>query len=99
MRAMLNKVVTMKLTNFKGKDVTVAASQLRGAMICLAGPPNHFSSDMVHKIITIMQTSSHPEFNQLFQSMDNLIKLKQKIYGVDEVLAVAESRVQGTARG
>jgi hypothetical protein len=58
----------MKLTNFKGEDVTKAAIQLRGAIAALE-IVNQVPHDIVERLLDIFQTTSAVEFNANFRVM------------------------------
>jgi hypothetical protein len=59
--ALTSRTTNMKLTNFKGEDVTKAASQLRGAIAAheVVGQVPH---DIVERLLDIFQTTSVVEF-------------------------------------
>jgi hypothetical protein len=51
-RALTSRITNMKLTNFKGEDVTKAASQLRGAIAALE-IVNQVPHDIVERLLDI----------------------------------------------
>jgi hypothetical protein len=67
-RALTSLITNMKLTNFKGEDVTKAASQLRGAIAALE-IVNQVPHDIVERLLDIFQTTSVVELNATFRIM------------------------------
>jgi hypothetical protein len=80
----------MKLTNFKGEDVTKAASQLHSAIATLevVGQVPH---DIVERLLDILHTTSVVELNATFHVMH----IKQRTPGMNfvrsEIMNLAES--------
>jgi hypothetical protein len=89
-RALTSQITNMKLTNFKGEDVTKAASQLRGAIAALevVGQVHH---DILERVLDIFQTTSVVEFNANFRAM----RIQQRTLGMNfvrsEIMNLAES--------
>jgi hypothetical protein len=89
-RALTSRITNMKLTNFKGEDVTKAASQLRGAIAALE-IVNQVPHDIVERLLDIFQTTSVVEFNATFRVM----RIQQRTLGMNfvraEIMNLAES--------
>jgi hypothetical protein len=89
-RALTSRITNMKLTNFKGEDLTKAASQLRGAIDALK-IVNQVPHDIVEHFIDIFQTNSIVEFNATFRIM----RIQQRTLGMNfvraEIMNLAES--------
>jgi hypothetical protein len=88
--ALTSRITNMKLTNFKGEDVTKAASQLRGATAALE-IVNQVPHDIVERLLDIFQTTSVVEFNATFRVM----RIQQRTLGMNfvraEIMNLAES--------
>jgi hypothetical protein len=89
-RALTSQITNMKLTNFKGEDVTKAASQLRSAIAALE-IVNQVPHDIVERLLDIFQTTSVVEFNATFCVM----RIQQRTLGVNfvraDIMNLAES--------
>jgi hypothetical protein len=89
-RALTSRITNMKLTNFKGEDVTKAASQLRGAIAALE-IVNQVPHDIVERLLDIFQSTSVVEFNATFRVMC----IQQRTLGMNfvraEIMNLAES--------
>jgi hypothetical protein len=72
----------MKLTNFKGEDVTKSDSQLRGAIAALE-IVNQILHDIVERLLDIFQNTSVVEFNSTFSVMC----IQQRTLGMNFVRA------------
>jgi hypothetical protein len=88
--ALTLQITNMKLTSFKGEDVTKAASQLRGAISALevGGQVPH---NIVERLLDVFQTNSVLEFNATFYVM----RIQQRTLGMSflraEITNLAES--------
>jgi hypothetical protein len=89
-RALTSRITNMKLTNFKGEDVTKAASQPRDAIAALE-IVNQVLHNIVERLIDIFQTTSVVEFNATFRVM----RIQQRTLGMNfvraEIMNLAES--------
>jgi hypothetical protein len=88
-RALTSRVTNM-LTNFKGENVTKAASQLRGAISALK-IVNQVPHDIVECLLDIFQTTSIVQCNATFRVM----RIQQHTLGMNfvraEIMNLAES--------
>jgi hypothetical protein len=89
-RALTSQITNTKLTNFKGEDMTKAASQLCGAIAALE-IVNQVPHDIVERLLGIFQTTSVVEFNTNFRVM----RIQQRTLGMSfvrsEIMNLAES--------
>jgi hypothetical protein len=89
-RALTSRITNMKLTNFKGEDMTKAASQLCSAIAALE-IVNQVPNNIVERPLDISQTTSVVEFNATFRVM----RIQQRTLGMSfvrsEIMNLAES--------
>jgi hypothetical protein len=81
-RALTSRITNMKLTNFKGEDMTKAAIQLRGAIAALE-IVNQVPHVIVERLLDIFQTTSVVEFNATFR----VVRIQQRTLGMNFVRA------------
>jgi hypothetical protein len=89
-RALTSRITNMKLTNFKGEDVTNAASQLRGAITALE-IANQVPHNIVERLLDIFQTTSVVEFNATFRVMSIQQRTLCMNFVRSEIMNLAES--------
>jgi hypothetical protein len=88
--ALTSRITNLKLTNFKGEDMTKAASQLCGAISALE-IGNQVPHNIVERLLDIFQTTSVVELNATFRVM----RIQQRTLGMNfvraEIMNLAES--------
>jgi hypothetical protein len=95
-----NSVKMMKITNFDGEDVSRVVSLIRGAWKRLKGVgESKVPTDFSKQIASVLQTSSVPEFNAIFEHLTNMVEIKARLEpGKDQwpkpdvLLEMAESK-------
>jgi hypothetical protein len=89
-RALTARITGMKLTNFKGDDITKATSQLRGAITALE-VVGQVPYGIDERLLGIFQTTSIVEFNATFSVM----RIQQRTLGMNflraEILSLAKT--------
>jgi hypothetical protein len=89
-RVLTSQITNMKLTNFKGEDMTKAASQLRGAIAALK-VVWQVPHDIEERLLDIFQNTSVVELNANFHVM----RIQQRTLGMSflraEIMNLAES--------
>ena len=88
-RAMIDKIRLMKISDIQGENVAQAVSLLRGAIARLKNL-NKLPQDILKQLITIFQTTSVEKFNRLFEAVDSSMRLGVGSFDVDGVLDLAE---------
>ena len=102
------RVKNFKLTNLPGEDVTRAISLLKGAIRRLIhvkrkkiGKDDDWFLEITRQVMKVMQTSSVPEFNSLFNQLDQQRTIAQVLdvtgskhaaITYDQVFALAQQR-------
>jgi hypothetical protein len=93
-------VKQMKITNFDGEDVSRVVSLIRGAHRRLQGVgANKVPVDFSKQITAVLQTSTVPEFNDMFSYLNNMKEVEQRMNPdvdhwpkPDVILDMAESK-------
>ena len=100
---LLGVLKNLKISTFKGEDVTVVVSLIRGAVERLSNIRNPITNtnavpdDLVKTLLTVFQTSSVGEFNEFFRHMSISVRINQVKQGlkalptISELLHAAES--------
>jgi hypothetical protein len=87
--ALTARITSIKLTNFKGEDITKAASQLRGTITALEVVVQ-VPHDIDECLLDIFQTTSVIQFNATFRVM----RIQQRTLGMnfprDEITSLAK---------
>jgi hypothetical protein len=102
------RVRNFKLSNLPGEDVTRAISLLKGAIRRLVhvkrkkvGKDDDWFLEITRQVMKVMQTSSVPDFNSLFNQLDqqrtiaqvlNTTGTKQATITYDQVFSLAQQR-------
>ena len=91
-RKLIERIKNLKINNIRGENVLQATSLIRGAIICLG---DRIPSDIDDIVLQIYQTSSYPQFNEIFRLMELNKRLRVVIqYNVQEITAIANSNYQ-----
>ena len=90
-RSLTEKIQNMKLSDFQGEDVDKAVSQLRGAIARLT-IIEKIPADINQQLIEVFQTSSVPDFNLVFHTLGETIRLNisNRTFEPDDILRQAE---------
>ena len=91
LRLLLNKISTLKLTDFNGEDVGRAVSFLRGASLIL-NDNNALPSDFLHLILNIFKHTTCTAFQSYVTTIENNVDLGVMNFTADNVLRVFENR-------
>ena len=91
LRSLLNKVSSLKLTDFNGEDVGRAVSFLRGASLILKDN-DALPSDFLHLILSIFKHTTCVAFQSYVTTIENNVDLGVMHFTADDVLRVFENR-------
>ena len=94
-------VKNLKIADFKGENILCVVTLIRGAykhLKWIKRVPNHF----VHQILTILQTSSVPTFNEYFEHYSHTFSMlmdmakmdwhEKDVMDIDKVLRIMEKK-------
>ena len=85
----INRLDNLHLNQTEGENVSTVVSLVKGAVKHLQNV-DHLPQDINTRVIKIFQTTSAPDFNDIFTYMSNALKLKQCAFTTDEILNIAE---------
>ena len=91
LRSLLNKISSLKLTDFNGEDVGRAVSFLRGASLILSDN-DALPSDFLHLILNIFKHTTCVAFQSYVTTIENNVDLGVMNFTADDVLRVFENR-------
>ena len=91
LRSLLNKISSLKLTDFNKEDVGRAVSFLRGASLILNNN-DALPSDFLHLILNIFKNTTCQAFQSYVTTIENNVDLGVMNFTADDVLRVFENR-------
>lgn len=91
LRSLLDKVGSLKLTDFNGEDVAKAVSFLRGAILILRDN-QALPSDFYTLLIKIFKNTTCDDFRSFVKLLEHNVELKLTTMTSDETLALFEKK-------
>ena len=93
-RALVQRIKNLKISEIQGENVLTATSLICGAIQRLE-IINALPKDITTILLSVYQTSSCPEFNDLFRLMEMNVKLNIiKAYKINEIVNIANGNYQ-----
>ena len=91
LRALLDKLGKIRITDFPGENVTKAVSFLRGAILILRDNSST-PTDIINLTLRVFKVSSCEPFRTYVGSIDNFVELKVKQYELDDLLSMLDAK-------